>query len=181
MSAQAPLVDEALRELREVQRSVRAAAQSNRLDIVRATPPLHVRRIATVLYLLCQSAEIAAIWASRTCRKRRPTLENVDGRISEPTVLGWVDTLREDREVKAALQSLEHHLRELADDFLMETLVIEDLLTYWSRGIQTTSDVAIVSLLRKWKLRPRSERRDVWLRRLAEDTKYHWTRYFRAR
>ena len=52
------------------------------------------------------------------------------------------------RRSENALETLEHRLRELADDFLMETLVIEDLLTYWSRGIQTTTEVAIVALIR---------------------------------
>ena len=64
-------------------------------------------------------------------------------------MLTWADNLREDAEVIAALQTLDHHLRKVADDFLIETLIIEDLLTYWSRGIQTTTEVAIVELLRK--------------------------------
>ena len=148
-----------------------------------ATPSLHVRQIATVVYLLCGNAELAAIWASRSCRVRRATVESPEGRVSEETVLSWVESLQEDTAVKAALQALDHHMRELADDFLMETLVIEDLLTYWARGIQTTTEVAITSLIRKWRMRPRSERKDIWLRRLAGDIEYRksWARYFRNR
>ena len=152
-----------MKELKQVRRAIKAAAQSTGRHAGHTTPSLHVRRMATIVFLLCRSAELAAICASRASRKRLSTLGTLDGKISEEIVLAWADNLKEDAEVKAALQALEHRLRELADDFLMETLVIEDLLTYWSRGIQTTTEVAIVALLRKWSMRPRSEARNVWL------------------
>jgi hypothetical protein len=166
-----------------VQQAVKAAKRSTCSTNVRATPPLHVRRVTTIVFLLCKSTELAAIWANRATRRRLPSLENLDGKVSEQSVLAWAHSLKEDTEVKAALQALGHHLRELADDFLIETLVIQDLLTYWSRGIQTTTEVAVVALLRKWRRRPRSEQRESWLQRVAEDTEYRksWGRYFRGR
>ena len=170
-------------ELQEVRREIRAVKHSGRTRAPRATPQLYVRRIATIVYMLCNSAELAAIWASRVTRRQTPTQENLDGRISANSVLGWVNALRGDEEVSAALQRLEHHMRERADDFLIETLVIEDLLVYWSRGIQTTTEVAIMSLLRKWNLRPRSAAMEIRLQRLADDAEYRksWGRHFRAR
>ena len=170
-------------ELAKVRRQIKAVQKSTRSRAPRATSHLYVRRIATIVYLLSTSAELAAIWASRAARKRCRTRDNLDGRISAHTVLGWVDNWREDSEIMAALQSLEHNLREQADDFLIETLLIEDLLVYWSRGIQTTTEVAIMTLLRKWRLRPSSARRAAWLQRLADDTEYRksWGRHFRAR
>ena len=170
-------------ELRLLRQSAKAVKRSNSRSDWRATPSLQLRRITTIVYLLCRSAELAAIWASRASRKRLPTLDHEDGKITQRVVLTWADNLRGDAEVNAALHSLEHHLREVADDFLIESLIIEDLLTYWSRGIQTTTEVAIVALLRKWRMRPRSDRKEEWLQRLADDTDYRktWGRCFRAR
>ena len=148
-------------ELGNVRKAVKAVRRSSQSKTTLATPHLYVRRIAAIVYFLPNSAELAAIWASRATRRRCPTKEHLDGRIVAPTVLRWVESLRDDAEVKAAFHALEHKLREEADDFLMETLVIEDLLVYWSRGIQTTTEVAIVALIRKWRLRPRSARKEL--------------------
>ena len=184
MAAQLPELEQNLKHLqREVRGVSGAVKRARQTHSARASPSLHIRRIAAIVHLLCGCAELAAIWASRATRKRRGLLQNPAERTSAQTVLEWSQELREDVEVTAALQGFAHNMREQADDFLIETLVIEDLLKYWSQGIQTSTEIAIIAFIRKWRMRPRSAGKYMLLQRLAEDVEYRksWGRYFRAR
>ena len=179
MSAQ-----ETLAQLREELRNLRKQTRRWRASRSAILEPSSIVKLTTVvIYSLCQDAPLACVWAQRKqeARRRHDRLWPVT--ITPLLVKTWHTIHGHHPRVAAALASFADNLRITADDFLMESLLAEEVEEQNRKGMAMCPQLMFESFVRKWKLRPRSPATDLWLCELQEDPSKlkRWRRNFRRR
>ena len=184
-------VNAVIMSAREVAKKLRAELYALRKRVrtwrpVRAAilePTTEIKIMTVVIYSLCQDAKLAAIWAQRRqdTRRRHDKLWPVC--VSQVQVGTWFQEFGQDPRVKAALASFDHTDRIKADTFLMESLVADEVEEQNRKGLAMCPKLMLLSYLRKWNMRPRSQDTEEWLAALqADKTKQdEWRRGFRRR
>ena len=175
---------EEVRRVREALRSLQRTARRWRSSHnTIQQPTLRMQYIAVVVYRLCQDAALAVFWCHRQLECSRRHMLRSLRRVAVTDIQCWTTQLGWHPEVEKAMQDLSHPWRHQADVFLMESLVADDVRQANSQGMQLGSQLLLESLLRKWRLRPRSPAIDQWLAGLVADEvkQRNWRRRFRKR
>ena len=89
--------------------------------------------------------------------------------LTDDSVQKWVRSYSEHPLVQEALGSLDHVWRRRADEFLLVSLVWEEVVRHNSNGLRVPSSALMHSYIRKWHLRPRSVATDEDLNKLQAD------------
>ena len=167
-------------ELRNLRRQVRTW-RAGRATILE--PTTAVKLTTVVIYSLCEDASLACVWAQRkqNARRRHDGLWPVT--ITPPLVQTWHTTYGQHPRVAAAMASFADDLRMAADEFLMESLLAEEVEEQNRKGVTMCPRLMTESFVRKWTLRPRSPATDRWLCLLQQDVNMqaNWRRGFKRR
>ena len=85
--------------------------------------------------------------------------------------------------VQTALLEPLHPVRQKLMRFLVESLVVEELLAFWRRGVQMPPGEVSVRYLRKWRFLPQSSSKSGHLSEIMQKASAQkaWSRAFRAR
>jgi len=124
--------------------------------------------VAIVIWFLSRNPDLAVLYlqtrssATVTCADFY-----VDAHVAALTMLDWFRDAAIGGVVLAALTSLEHKCRHQADNFLMQTCLVEFIVAQNQRGLTVDLPQAIHVYLRLWSHRSRSHRTAIALRRLA--------------
>ena len=173
-----------LRTLRSQVRSLeKQRARIRRASQVVHSPTLLLRLRTVLVFCLCGSSEWALLWASRFQRRQRGLYSEWQQPLSRSMIEGWVRELQHESSVQAALQNLGHPWRMAADEFLVESLLYEDVLAANGRGLELPSPELMQGYLRKWRFRPCAPSMADLLNRLDADRDRgrKWSQRFRQR
>ena len=104
-------------------------------------------------------------------------------RITARTITEWYEKHRHTTAFADMKGRLTHPLRNEVDDFLMESMVYEMVLTQNKKGIVVPTDTVFQEFARVWALRPQSAKTARRLLRLQNNTlaRKSWARSFRRR
>ena len=159
-----------LRKMRERLRNMqRQATRSKKAAQRISRPTLHLKLRAVLMFSLCRDATLTMQWALRFRRYQNHTCGTWCVPLSEASIQSWVHNYSEHPLVQEALESLNHVWRRRADEFLLESLVWEEVVRHNSNGLKVPSSALVQSYIRKWHLRPRSAATDADLNKLQAD------------
>ena len=175
---------ETVAELQAQLRNLRRQARTwrpGRGTILEPTTP--VKLTTVVIYSLCQDAPLACVWAQRKqdARRRHDGLWPIT--VTPLLVQTWHTAYGQHPRVAAALASFADDLRKTADEFLMESLLAEEVEEQNRKGLTMCPRLLFESFVRKWRLRPRCPATERWLCQLQEDVNMQasWRRSFKRR
>ena len=136
---------------------------------------------SVLILLLFQDAALASLWGQRQHEARRKHDGSWPTTMTPLLVRAWWNQYTGHPRVIAALASFADDLRTLAEEFLMESLLAEEVLEQSRKGIVIRPRLLLQSCLRKWRARPRAPSTEKWLCDLQSDEGRQtvWRRTFR--
>ena len=179
MSAQ-ETVDKLKKQLRYLRRRARSW-RPDRSTILE--PTTRVKLGSVLILILSEDATLASLWGQRQQQGRRRHDGLWPVTVTPLLVQAWSSQYAAHPRITAALASFTDDLRKLADEFLMESLLAEEVLEQNRKGIVMCPRLMLESYLRKWRARPRAPSIEKWLCELQSDTDRQeiWRRTFRRR
>ena len=121
-----------------------------------------------MIWFLSTSPSLAIVYLqSRSIFRADVTAEMLTSTQAALTLLEWFKEEKVRALVIAAVDSLEHPVRHRADVFLMQTRLVELIVTQNQKGLTMDLPQAIQTYLRLWSHRPMSERSGRVLRNLV--------------
>ena len=141
---------ETVAELQAQLRNLRRQARRwrpGRGTILEPTTP--VKLTTVVIYSLCQDAPLACVWAQRKqyARRRHDGLWPIT--VTPLLVHSWHTAYGQHPRVAAALASFADDLRKTADEFLMESLLAEEVEEQNRKGLTMCPRLLFESFVRK--------------------------------
>ena len=173
-----------LRDLRlNLRRLQRQAARIRKATHTVHSPTMPLRLRAVLMFVLCGNMHWTLLWASWFQRRQRGMYGTWQQPLSEAMVHGWVSEFQQHQMVQEALGALNHPWRLVADTFLMESLVYEEVLKSNAKGLQVPSPGLVQLYIRKWGLRRHATWAAQSLLKLKTHSSYatFWARGFRRR
>jgi len=139
-------------------------------------PDRRTRAVAILVWFLSRSPALAVMYLqSRSSVRIRSEDFYQDTEVAALTMLDWFGEPSTRDVVFAAIDSMDHTVRVLADTFLMMTCLVDYIVAQNQRGVTVPFTHAVEVYLRLWSHRPVSARSGLALRRLA------WNRNSRRR
>ena len=167
-------------ELRLLRRQARTwrAGRSTILE-----PTTKIKLGSVLIFILSQDAALGSLWGQRQQEARRRHDGLWPTTVTPLLVRAWWNQYAGHPRVTAALASFADDLRTLADEFLMESLLAEEVLEQNRKGVVMCPRLLLESYLRKWRARPRAASTEKWLCDLQcdESRQTVWRRAFRRR
>ena len=134
----------------------------------REGPPLKIRAVAVLIWFLSSCPWLAVVYLQqRSLPNFDVTVEMASLELAALTMLDWFKDDGVRALVMAAVQSLDHPIRERADAFLMHTCLVGIIVEQNQRGLTVDLPQAVQTYLRLWTHRPMSDRTARKLRRLV--------------
>ena len=139
-------------------------------------PRKHMRISALLVWFLSSSIDLAMLYLHHcACDEAREVGFFSHRSVAALTMLDWLLQDQTYRHVLTAVDFVGDQYRQLADVFLMDSLVAEYIVRRNAHGVTVDLAQSILVLLRLWSHRPRSARVTRWLQRLL------WHRHTRRR
>ena len=173
-----------LRDLRmNLRRLQRQAARIRKSAQVVHSPTMLLRLRAVLLFVLCDNMHWTLLWATWFQERQRGIYATWRQPLTEAMLSGWVREFQQHHMVQEALRALDHPWRLVADTFLIESLVYEDVLKSNAKGLQVPSPALVQWYIHKWSLRPHATCTANLLLKLKADGSYArlWACRFRKR
>ena len=173
-----------LREMRERLRKLqKQATRIQRASECIRSPTMHLKLRSVLLFCLCRDANLTMQWALRFRRYQIHTRGTCCVPLSEAWIHSWAQSYSEHPLVQEALGRLNHVWRRRADEFLLESLVWEEVVQHNSNGMKVPSNALVQSYIRKWQLRPLCAATNENLHKLQADPSRarKWCYSFRRR
>ena len=131
-------------------------------------PGARTEAVALLIWFLSGSPSLATVYLqSRAVLRLDITAQMLTSTEAALTLLGWFKNDKVRALVLAAVDSLDHPVRHRADVFLMQTCLVELIITQNHKGLTVDLPQAIQAYLRLWSYRPMSERTGRALRNLV--------------
>ena len=135
-----------------------------------------MRISALLVWFLSSSIDLAILYLHQcVCEEAREVGFFSHRSVAALTILEWLLDDQNYHHVLCAVDSLDDRYRQLADAFLMDTMVAQYIVRSSVQGITVDLAQTILVLLRMWSYRPRSESVNRWLQKLL------WHRHTRRR
>ena len=135
-----------------------------------------MRISALLVWFLSSSIDLAMLFLQHcACDEAREVGFFSHRSVAALTMLDWLLQDQTYRHVLTAVDFVGDQYRQLADVFLMDSLVAEYIVRRNAHGVTVDLAQSILVLLRLWSHRPRSARVTRWLQRLL------WHRHTRRR
>ena len=149
-----------------------SCAQSTRLfrnlKRARSWPAIHMRVSSLLVWFLSSSLDLAILYLCKTDTERMHSL----GFMTHPSsaalaMLDWLGEPETYQRFLRSLDELDNQDRQRADQFLMDTLVVQHIVQMNALGLAVDLPQVILVLLRLWAHRPRSQSANEHLCRLV--------------
>ena len=135
-----------------------------------------MRISALLVWFLSSSIDLAILYLHHSaCDEAREVGFFSHRSVAALTMLDWLLEDQTYHHVLTAVDSLEDRFRQLADAFLMDSMVAQYIVKSSAQGITVDLAQSILVLLRLWSYRPRSDRVTRRLQKLL------WHRHARRR
>ena len=146
-------------------------------------PTTKIKLGTVLIFSLSQDAALASLWGQRQQETRRRHDGLWPATVTPMLVRAWWDQYQGHPRITAAMSSLSNQSRREADEFLMESLLAEEVVEQNRKGIVMCPKLLLESYMRKWRTRPRAVATDRWLCDLEtnQDLQTVWRRAFRRR
>ena len=167
-------------ELGQIKRQLRRA-QPTRTRCAR--PSQRCVLVCTIIACLSGDDRLAQTWGCMDQRRRKCSFSNSLAPVSATDVAQWRMQFSDHARVIDALHDLGHPLRQEADYFLMEKMVVEALRRQNQKNIAVPTSWMLTTYMRLWRHRPRCIDTEELLTRLETQATYQkkWAWNFRRR
>ena len=130
-----------------------------------------------LVWLLSSSLDLAILYLHRCRPDAACEVEFFTYReVAALTMLDWLHQDHMYHELLTGVDSIANPYRQLADRFLIDSMVVEYIVRKNGQGLTVDLAQTILVLLRLWSHRSRSQRVDRWLRKLVwhRNTRRHY-------
>ena len=125
----------------------------------RQEPCVKVRAVAILTWFLSSCPWLAVVYLQqRRLTSFEVSMEMATLELAALSMLDWFKDARVRTLVMSAIESLDHPIRERADEFLMHTCLVSRIVDHNQRGLTVDLPQAVQTYLRLWSHHPMSER-----------------------
>ena len=182
LQAASPEVVKAAKKVKTAKAELRAVTRVTKEQMNAAwLPSARVKQVAALVYDLSQNAKYG-VWYVKMYQSRHwARVDRLPRNVTPAVVRDWHSELSTDPFFQKQRLNVCGPIRELADKFLMETLMYEYVLEQSRKGCTVPSTMLMTRYISAWEMRPKCAHTTKFLQRLRDDkaSGVRWARTFR--
>ena len=161
----------------------RQARRWKRAQTAVVQPALDARLMATLLYRLSGNADLAVLWLRQRGRAVNRAARSVACSLGSLDITAMERELGSHTLVLTAMADMADGRRRVADRWLVESLVAENIAKQNSKGLAVPPDAVVAMYIRLWRLRPMppDTAAELELLETCAKRRANWGRSFRRR
>jgi len=138
--ASSSTTSEGLAQLRRSLRNLQKAQhRTERVGVTPVPVTLPVRKAACVMLRLCKTMNFVLDFIRREQKRRAQNSARPLQAVTDDAVQQWVNDMQDDADVARALDVLDHPIRKLVDEFLLESHIFQEILEHNGRRVHVPS------------------------------------------